>query len=167
MHRLIFIALICLTRLAYADSLPVPIDHVEDGVYTLYSHELIPEEKRQFSGYFQTTILELKDGQFRYWFRSDYKPFGEQIHYPLTGTYAAKEGTVTIVTKTGPITIIANQPPREFTQTYAWKLMTYQGKAILWPALMGPPQPGKIPHGVLVRTNRKPEEIWKQESDAQ
>jgi len=163
-HFLLFI-LLCLARLGYADGLPVPIaiDHVEDGVYTLYSHELIPEEKRPLVGYMQTTILELKNGQFRYWMRSDYKPFGDQIQYPLTGAYAAKGGTVTIVTKTGPITIIANRPPQAFTLTDGWTFMTYQGKVLLWPVLMGPPQPGKFPHGVLVRTNRKPEDIWKQE----
>jgi len=140
------------------------MDHVKEGVYTLHDDENKSEEQRRHTHYWQTTILELKDGRFRYWFRSDAKTPGEP-NYPQIGKYVAKDGVVTIrVTMGSWAALLPEDPPHDVYQTVEWKFMTYQGRIILWPiSLLGPPKDGKPPHNVLFRTNRKPEEIWKQE----
>ncbi len=44
---------------------------------------------------FMTTVLELKDGHFRYWFESDVKMLDEP-NYPLTGEYSINGDTLTL-----------------------------------------------------------------------
>jgi hypothetical protein len=56
-----------------------------EGVYCT-SHEI---------GGFSGTILELKDGKFRYWFYSDVGGLDEP-QYPLTGKYMQKDQVLTL-----------------------------------------------------------------------
>lgn len=162
--RLLFLLFICLARIAFGEPDSVALDTSVDGVYSLYANEKIPADRRRQLFYFQTTILELKGGRFRYWFCSDLKSFAEP-HYPVTGTYTAKGGTVTTEIKIGSIPGARGQPPRDVYKTEEWKAMKYHGQIILWPLkLLGPPVAGPPPHNVLVRTSRNPEEIWKQET---
>jgi hypothetical protein len=42
-----------------------------------------------------TTVIELKDGHFRYWFESDFK-FAKEPRYPLTGEYTVSDNTITL-----------------------------------------------------------------------
>jgi len=152
-------------RTAFGQAEPVPLDKVEEGVYSLYEHEKLTEQQRRGAGYFQTTIVELKDGHFRYWFRSDLKGLGEEPAYPLTGTYKAEGGVITIEVKTASLTINPGQPPRDFYRTEKWQVMKYDGQVLLWPVMLRavPIVAGRPPHNVLLRTTRNPEEIWKQE----
>ena len=109
---------------------------------------------------FQTAILELKDGQFRYWFQSDAK-FGEEPIYPQTGKYAVEGGKVTIEIKIATMKGFAGGPPRDFFRTEVWQFMKYEGKTVLWPTKpIGPPKGGAPPHNVLFRTYRQAEDIW-------
>jgi hypothetical protein len=47
-----------------------------------------------YTGY-MTTVLELKDGRFRYWFETDVKRATEP-NYPLMGEYTVHEGVLTL-----------------------------------------------------------------------
>ena len=157
-------AMLLAAGLALVRAEPTPMDHVEEGIYTLHDDDSKSDEQRRQIHYWQTTILELKDGRFRYWFRSDAKMPGEPA-YPQIGKYEAKDGVVTIKVKSGSWpALLPEAPPIDVYRTLEWKFMTYQGRVILWPlSLLGPPQEGKPPHNVLFWTKRKPEEIWKQE----
>lgn len=163
MRHLLF-AVLCIARIAFAQSEPVPMDRVEEGVYTLYHYEMLPEERRRRAMWFQTTILELKDGRFRYWMRSDAKQMpGEEVRYPLTGTYTAKGGTVTMEIKIASRPAIEGEQPRDFYMTEKWTFMRYGDQVLLWPSkLPARLTSGRIPHNVLLRSRLKPEEIWKQ-----
>lgn len=154
-----------LCAVALGQSPFVAVDRIEEGVYSLYSHEKMPEERRRQAVYFQSTILELKDGHYRYWFNSDAKMPGEQLRYPLEGTYTVKGDTITMSFKIAVIQMSPNDQPRDAYSTETWKALKYEGENILWPMrLLGPPKPaGPPPHNVLVRTKRDPAEIWKQE----
>lgn len=44
---------------------------------------------------YMMTVLELKDGRFRYWFKSD-AGFREQPRYPLMGEYSVKGNRITL-----------------------------------------------------------------------
>jgi hypothetical protein len=158
--RLLLLSFLGLAGSLLAESEPELLDHVEEGVYTLKGAQVRPDRNRVA---FQTTILELKDGQFRYWFQSDAK-FGEEPVYPQTGKYAVEGGKVTVTIKTATLKGSAGGPPRDFFRTEVWQFMKYQGKTVLWPTkLLGPPKGGAPPHNVLFRTARDPEEIWKSE----
>ena len=159
--RLLLMPFLGLAGSLFAEPEPVLLDHVEDGVYPLEGSKVRPKEDH-FA--FQTTILELKDGQFRYWLRSDVKSNRDPT-YPQTGKYAVEGGTVTIEIKIGTSTVsIAGRPPRDFYRTEVWQFMKYQGQTVVWPTtLLGPPKGGAPPHNVLFRTERKPEEIWESE----
>src|SRR2546426_10299266 len=97
---------------------PVALGAVQDGVYFL-------------DGMFQTTILELKAGRFRYWFRSDVK-FGKEPTYPLTGTYTNDGGTISFNVKVTTITNSFDKTERDFFQTERWESMQYQGRVTRW-----------------------------------
>ena len=162
MRHLLF-AVLCIARIAFAQPKPVPIDGVKEGVYSLYHHEMMPDEQRRRAIWFQTTILELKDGRFRYWMRSDAKMMPEEeVRYPQTGTYTAKGGTVTMEIKIASRLAIEGEQPRDLYKTYEWTFMRYGDQVLLWPSnLPVRLTSGRIPHNVLLRTNRNPEEIWK------
>src|SRR3954469_19213374 len=93
---------------------PVPLGTVQDGVYFL-------------DGMFQTTIVELKEGRFRYWFRSDVK-FGKEPAYPLSGTYTRNGGSISFEVKDTTITNRFNKTEKDFFHTEQWEFMRYQGQ---------------------------------------
>ena len=161
--RILLFTLFAARLVIAADYEPAPLDHVVEGVYTLFGRETKPDRPR--GGYFQTTILELKDGRFRFWFSSDAKSSVEP-KYPQTGTYTAKGGSVTIRLNWGTPFTVNGVPARDYYKTEEYQCMTYQGRTILWPVtLLGPPKEGRPPHNVLFPTSRQPEEIWKQEGN--
>lgn len=45
---------------------------------------------------YHSTVLELKDGKFRYWFSSDVKIAGDETKYPLEGSYTTDGDTITL-----------------------------------------------------------------------
>ncbi len=65
-----------------ATSLKISDAEPEDGVFVTNT------------GYMMT-VLELKDGRFRYWFKSD-AGFRDQPKFPLAGTYSAKGNQITL-----------------------------------------------------------------------
>jgi hypothetical protein len=171
-----FLLLTLVTRVA-AQTEPTPIKIAQEGVYFL-------------DGMFQTTILELKDGKFRYWFSSDAKVMGEP-NYPVSGKYTTNGGAITFValassniwqsvSKTmtnatnGNIetsvqmrgwdgTMKGTLFTNYFFGTNTWTFMSYTGKTTLWR-----PEALKLwnekkqldGYGILIPTSRKPEEIW-------
>ena len=60
MHRLLF-AFLFITSLAFAKSEPIPMDRVENGVYTLDGRETKPADHGSRTTYLQTTILAPAD----------------------------------------------------------------------------------------------------------
>jgi hypothetical protein len=132
---LLFALSLCFTVVGSAQTAPTPLNSVKEGVYF-------------FQNNYSTTVLELKDGNFRYWFSSDVvrKP---EPHYPILGKYQANGGTVTLAHK-------------DIYETN-WTSMTYEGKPTLWrpSALKYWEESKKIdPYGVLFPTSQKPESIW-------
>ena len=112
------------------------------------------------NGTFQTTILELKDKHFRYWFRSDQK-MGNEPTYPLSGTYS-NHGRIISFERT-----VATRPKNQFNtnevdfvQTERWEFMQYKGELTLWTSNSLASWQEKHPPPILFPTNRKPEEIW-------
>jgi hypothetical protein len=169
--------LVLITR-ASAQSPPARIGTVKEGVYFL-------------DGMFQTTILELKDGRFRFWFSSDAKTGGEP-HYPVSGKYTTNGGTITFVAlaasniwqsvprvKTNETTGIVETTFRYgnwdgttngtlftncFWSTNTWTFMNYNGKPTLWrpEALKSWEEKKELDgYGILLPTDKKPEEIWR------
>ncbi len=59
---------------AAADQAKIAPATPADGVYVTYGDHSI--------------VLELKGGKFRYWFSSDAKIAGDELKYPLAGTYS-------------------------------------------------------------------------------
>src|ERR1043166_7979170 len=102
-YILVAIAL-CLASTGYGQSVVTPLGTVKDGVYFAQDH-------------YWTTIIELRDGQFRYWFDSDAK-VGPQPNYPLSGKYSVKDGTVTLTHKE--------------VRRNEWTFIIYDGKTTLW-----------------------------------
>ena len=136
-----------ITRTAFGQEKPIPLGNVQEGVYFL-------------DGTFQTTILELKDKQFRYWFRSDHKMVKEPT-YPLSGTYSNHGGSISFERT------VATRPKNQFNtnavdfvQTERWEFMQYKGGVTLWTSNSLASWQEKHPHPILFPTNRKPEEIW-------
>ena len=125
---------------------PVALGAVQDGVYFL-------------DGMFQTTILELKEGRFRYWFRSDVK-FGKEPTYPLSGTYTNNGGSISFERKATTITNPFTKTEKDFFQTERWEFMRYHGQVTLWTSNSLVSWKEKHPHPVLFPTSRKPEDIW-------
>ena len=130
------ICLLLMTSSGYCQkNEPVQLGQVKEGVYLVDN------------GY-STTIIELENGRFRYWFKSDV-PMLPLSRYPLTGTYAVNGGTITLVHKD-----IYEQE---------WTFMMFEGKVTLWrpAALKYWKDSNAIDHyGVLFPTTGKPEEIW-------
>ena len=125
----------CLAITGFAQNAPTPFGAVKDGVYFAQN------------GY-STTIIELRDGQFRYWFDSDTKK-KPLPNYPLSGKYSAQRETITL--------------PHKDIHEQEWTFMTFDGKVTLWrrAALKYWDETKKIDHyGVLFPTDRKPEDIW-------
>ena len=123
------------TTVGFSQSAPTPMTSIQEGVY-------------YFQNMYSTTVLELKDGRFRYWFSSDMRGPREPT-YPLSGKYAVNGGTVTL-------------PHKQIYQTN-WTFMTYERKATLWrPTAVRYWDDSKQidPYGVLFPTTRKPEKIW-------
>ena len=136
MKTLFAAIVLCLTTAGFSQSAPTPLGSVKEGVY-------------YFQNMYSTTILELKDGTFRYWFSSDAKGLRPEPTYPLSGKYATNGGTVTL-------------PHKEVNQTN-WTFMTFEGKATMWrPSALKYWDEGKQvdPWGVLYPTTEKPEAIW-------
>src|SRR5580765_4111390 len=95
---------VCFTTVGFAQTTPTPLMSVKEGVYA-------------FNNLYSTTVIELKGGEFRYWFRSDMRSWREP-DYPLVGSYTTNGGTVTLLHK-------------EILQTN-WTFMAYEGKTTLW-----------------------------------
>ena len=55
---------LCLSSVGISQTAPTPLKSVKEGVY-------------YFQNMYSTTILELKGGQFRYWFSSDARSLRE------------------------------------------------------------------------------------------
>jgi hypothetical protein len=126
---------LCFTTVVRGQPEPTPLNSAKEGTY--YSQNM-----------YSTTVLELKDGRFRYWFSSDLRGPREPS-YPLTGNYRTNGGTITLAHK-------------EIYQTN-WTFMTYEGKATLWrpTALNHWNETRKVdPWGVLYPTVEKSEVIW-------
>ncbi|MGC4015782.1 MAG: hypothetical protein QM755_14845 [Luteolibacter sp.] len=73
---------------------------------------------RTYTGY-ETTVLELKAGRYRYWFESDEKDAGEP-QYPLTGTYSIKGDTIEL----------SDQEKKLHQRT--WTFLSVNGVVSLW-----------------------------------
>jgi hypothetical protein len=135
-HRLLLLVLaLNFTAAGYGQTAPTPLRSVQEGVYF-------------FQNNYSTTVLELMDGNFQYWFRSDVRRSSEPA-YPLTGNYTTSGGVLTL-------------PHKEIYETN-WTCMSYDGKPTLWrpSALKYWEESKKIdPYGVLFLTTRKPGEIW-------
>src|SRR5436190_21862655 len=126
-NRTILAAVLCFTCLAFSDTKPTPLSSVKEGGYF---------QRNMFS----TKILELTNGHFRYWLRSDMRTPWDPT-YPLKGNYATNGGTVILLD----------------TQVYEtnWTFMSYLGQTTLWrpSALQEWHERGKIdPYGVLYPT---------------
>ena len=170
--KIIFtVMLFGLVTRASAQTPMFPVGAVKEGVYFL-------------NGWAQTTIVELKNGQFRYWFSSDMKGFGGEVAYPQTGKYTTNGGTVKFVTLTSvtwifqgtkeasfrtmiggfPVTNIPGiNTKHESFGTNEWTFINYQGQTTLWrpEALKYWEEAKKADgYGILFPTDRKPEEIW-------
>lgn len=149
MSRLFLASLftINLTVNAQDELQPQPLDYVPEGVYAL-------------DGMAQTTIIELKEGRFRYWFWSDLR-IGRHPEYPVSGTYTKDGGSITFVR----IRRISTNPRQKpVTRTEHWQCMNFKGKTTLWTtnAIKGwRKNPKGFPHPVLFLTKTKPEDIWK------
>lgn len=135
---LLFLPLaLCLTAIGYGQTAPTPtpLPSVKEGVYF-------------FQNMYSTTVLELKGGNFRYWFKSDVL-MRNPPNYPVVGKYQANGGAVTL-------------PHKDIYETN-WTSMTYDGKVTLWrpSAVKYWEESKKIDaYGVLFPTDRKPESIW-------
>jgi hypothetical protein len=149
MKTLLAALLVLLADLVSGQEKPVPLETVQDGVYFL-------------DGWAQTTILELKEGRFRYWFRSDAK-FGKEPTYPLTGTYTNEgHGRISFERKvtTSGFTVNDQLIEKDFFKTERWEFMRHKGQVTLWTSNSLVSWQEKHPHPVLFPTNRKPEDIW-------
>lgn len=171
--KIIFaIMLFALVTRASAQTPMFPVGEVKEGVYFL-------------NGWAQTTIVELKNGQFRYWFSSDMKGFWEETPYPQTGNYTTNGGTVRFVVNTGSwteinsinavtgVTVLGGSVSPGFVgvstnrlvffSTNEWTFMNFKGQTTLW-GPQGVKHWEKVKdangYNVLFPTDRKPEEIW-------
>ncbi len=64
--------------------------------------------------------LELRDGQFRYWFQSDVGSSNSEPKYPFTGTFSVEHGFLVLNTK-------------ERVYDTRWLLVTHDGRTGLFP----------------------------------
>jgi hypothetical protein len=86
-------------------------------------------DPKQIDGYWSLTpewegymglALELRDGRFRYWFRSDTGPSGSGPKYPITGKFTVEHGFLVLETK-------------QKVYDHRWLLITDKGRAGLFP----------------------------------
>lgn len=96
--------LVGLSAVAAADEVTPEPAQARNGVFFTYT------------GY-MTTVLELKDGRFRYWFESDAKMM-EEPAYPLTGEYSVSGDTITL--------------KHEKVGQKQWAFRTLDGVVTLW-----------------------------------
>jgi len=114
-----------------------PMAGVEEGVYF-------------FKNGFSTLILELRDGQYRYWFSSDVG-IDDEPAYPLIGQYSA----------TGPVVHLEH---KHWIVQDEWTFTRLNGQPTLWrPAAIKywSTTPTLDSYGVLYPTKLKPEDIWR------
>jgi len=130
------VALISLwTSAPAADAPTVSTAKPQDGVFALRD-------------IFSSTVLELKDGRFRYWFVSDVK-LGREPEYPLSGDYVFEGNTVVLKER------------RIYDRV--WTFRSLNGALTLW-------RPAAIdlydrkqqldPWGILRITTKTAEEAW-------
>lgn len=129
------------TQATYGAEAPVPLPaKPQDGVF---------KQANRYS----STVLEIKDGYFRYWFSSDVPPIdpvtGKAPRFPLTGKYLLKGDTVIL----------------KHEQIYQkhWAFRRLGGVLTLW-------RTGAIdyynkkkdfdPYGILRITNKTAEQAW-------
>lgn len=151
----ILLAILLLGYTAHAQILnPAPAGKVIEGVYF------------QKNGY-QTSILELKAGHFRYWFSSDMKMPGDITRFPHQGAYATNGGEVTIVVTNSYLGLslngTTNTNQHRLLRTNRWTFMQYNDQPTLWrPEVLKnwDGQKRSLSYGVLFPTEKKPEEIW-------
>lgn len=114
---------------------------VEEGVY----HFIVPG--------FSQLVLELRNGQYRYWFSSDVGIDDEPV-YPLTGQY----------TVTGSVVHLERKHPIVQDE---WTFMRLNGQPTLWrpAAIKAWTATRTLDHyGVLYPTKLRPEDIWRKRS---
>jgi hypothetical protein len=107
-----------------------------------------------YTGY-MTTVLELKDGRFRYWFESDLKG-PEEPAYPISGSYSAQGNT-----------IILEHPQVSQPQ---WTFRKVDGLATLWRPDAMDMDPGKDlksfrrygAGGILVASSEPAPKLWEE-----
>jgi hypothetical protein len=108
-----------------------------------------------YTGY-MTTVLELEDGHFRYWFESDKKSTTEPI-YPLSGVYSITNNTIVL------------KHDQVFQKQ--WTFRTVNGYLTLWrPDAMKFKPETKFDlkqltsfgaGSILTRTDKPAESVWK------
>jgi hypothetical protein len=137
--------LACLCAFVHAATPSVADTKPRDGVFFSYT------------GY-MTTVLELKDGRFRYWFESDVKRPTES-QYPLTGEYSVTGSTITL-------------KHTEVSQPQ-WMFRTVNGLPTLWrpDAIESFSKDGKLDMtflerfgcgSILILTDKSSEKVWEQ-----
>ena len=102
---------------------------------------------------FSATVLELKDGRFRYWFETD-AVSGKEPQYPLSGEYALAGDTITF--------------KHEQIHDTQWTFRTFKGVITLWRAAAVTyykEQKAIDPNGILRITDMSAEEAWKHRMD--
>ena len=110
----------------------------------------VPPEEGVFilANMFSSTVLELKDGRFRYWFESDMK-LPSEPQYPLAGKYSLTGDTITL-----------NHPDIYQKQ---WTFRRFKGQVTLWRsgAIDFYEQKKQLdPWGILFKTNKPAEQAW-------
>src|SRR4051794_8631661 len=105
-HWLVISAVVglCFISIGAARNAPVPFNSIKEGTYFLQNM-------------YSTTILDLKDGRFRYWFRSDMRSPREPA-YPLSGSYTTNGGNITLL--------------HASIHETNWTFMTFEGNITLW-----------------------------------
>jgi hypothetical protein len=109
-----------------------------------------------YTGY-MTTVLELKDGHFRYWFETDVKR-PKEPDYPLTGEYSISSDTITL--------------KHDLVSQREWTFRAVNGIVTLWrpEALDGSKTDKSLDlkrlksyglGSILVATDKPAEELWK------
>jgi hypothetical protein len=143
--RLIYLLLACLCVFAHAASPTVADTKPRDGVFFSYT------------GY-MTTVLELKDGHFRYWFESDVKS-PKEPPYPLTGEYSVAGSTITL--------------KHDEVSQREWMFRTVNGRPTVWcpDAIESFSKDGKLDMtflerfgcgSILIHADKSADEAWKQ-----
>lgn len=138
------LACLCLATAFAAKEQPKPVSaKPQNGVFFTYT------------GY-MTTVLELKDGHFRYWFESDVK-LPKEPQYPLTGKYSVSGDTISL--------------KNDQVSQKQWTFRTFDGILTLSrPDAMDDSKPDKIDlkhlksygtGSILILTDKPAEEIWK------